>query len=206
MRRSAGTLAGVAALWVAACGSSQEQPAPSTSEPAVAESFVAVPATGERVYYYPGSGPITYAAEDGGAYLVELSRAQAATDRSALGELGVVADEPNLRGDNRYLYRLTSTQRDKLRSLDFVRSVERLEPAHKLDEGSFASSGRIAITIDFMTVSAAKLAVIGNLLKSWGAQIDHLDSVTARITIDRARLAAIGRMSDVTWIEPNQAP
>ncbi len=204
MPGSGRNLAGVVALLVAACGSSQEK-SPVPAEAAGDDSYIAVAASGERLYYYPGSGPVAYAAEDVGAFVVELSRAQTVADRRALAELGAVADEPNLRAGSRYLYRLTAAQGEKLLALDFVRSVERLDPADKLDPDSFASSGRVAITIDFITVSAAKLAAIGDLLESWGARIDQLDPVTARITIDRARLGDIGRISDVTWIEPNRA-
>jgi hypothetical protein len=159
---------------------------------------------GGRVYVYPGSGPIALDPADRGPHVLALARPPSADDRAALA-VGLVihaaADAPA--GGWRYLVRLTGAQRAAVARLDFVVGAAALQPEEKIDPARLgAGAGPVTATVDLLSPSAAELTAVGELLASWGATLHRAGGDTLRVTLDRARLGEIGRISDVIWIEP----
>ncbi len=195
------------------CGSSKHQPpgrestaaSPAKSvawiEAAGGARYLAV-AGGGRIYQYP-AGTITYDDADSGPCVVTVTRPLTEADRAALGALGVTSGEPSYRGDRQYLFRLDAKQRAAVLGLDFVTGVAALQPADKLDPDRLGGgSGPVTVTVDLVPVSPAEQAAIAGLCRAWGATLHFADSNTLRLTIDRARLGDLERISDVIWIEP----
>lgn len=185
---------------------SSRQPSNEKKGRASAAKIVEVPGSKERVYYYPGSGPIAgYAVGDRGPFLVEVRGRLTAEENEELRVQGVSVNELEMFTEHSFVTRLDAAQRERVAELPFVWEVRILQPDDKLDPTRFTeAAGLVPVTIDLLEVGEAKLAAIGKLLESLGAEVRALHSDTIHATVTLAHLDEITRISDVIWIEPSR--
>lgn len=169
---------------------------------------VEVPGTRERVYYYKGSGPLTaYARGDRGPFLIEVRGRLTDAERAELRASGVRPEAMEMFTEQTFVTRLGPEQRERVAALPFVWEVRLLQPDDKLEPACLGAGqgGHLDVTIDLLDPDAAKLAVIGELIESLGAEVFELRENTVRARIGLAHLDEITRISDVIWVEPSDS-
>ncbi len=198
-------------LLLLGCTPTRQRPAiapPAKKQAASAVRVVKVPGTREHIYYYKGSGPLeAYASGDRGPYLIEVRGRMTDTEIDALRATGVRFDATEMFTEKTFVARLGPEQRERVASLPFVWEVRLLQPDDKLEPSRLGAGqgGHLEVTIDLLDPDAAKLAAIGELLQSLGAEVLELHGDTVRARVGLAHLDEITRISDVIWIEPSKS-
>jgi len=201
----------MALLFVIGCAAPHERavPGPSPKKDGLPAGVrvVEVPGSDERVYYYPGSGPIAaYAKGDRGPFLIEVRGRMTAEENEELRNIGIRVGSLEMYTEQSFVARLDSEQRERVAALPFVWEVRLLQPDDKLEPSCFAAGeeGRLEITIDLLDVGDKKLATIGELLESLGIRVLELGADSIHASVSMSHLDEITRISDVIWIEPRR--
>ncbi len=148
------------------------------------------------LYLYPDALE-RYAPDDRGAYIVRVPDGP-----ERRGVLEAIGASDDIAGEDGYVVRLTTAERDEVAAKRGVAGVEPLQPADRRSLLVDRTTELPEVRIDlFRDASPDEVAAVGAWIVARGGRVLWSGRIALRARMPREAIAEASRLSPVRWIE-----